>query len=152
MTEEKMKPTFKNMIMSYSGKCDGLVYCYSTRYKKQYVRKYVVGEPTAQNGKIKAVSQNLKSLNLSTGYKQDLFHYTERYMSRKEKDRKNVGNWYNVFTMIMWAMAKQLHLDLATLTREQIETDNLPCRTVKQAVEAELIPPVLDYEWLTNQM
>jgi hypothetical protein len=56
--------------------------------------------------------------------------------------------------MIIGAVAKSKPgcFDLATITREEIENDNLPCRTVKQAVEAGFIPLVRDYEWLTNQI
>jgi hypothetical protein len=147
-----MKPTFKNMIMSYTGKCDDLVYCYSTKFHKAYAREFVHQKQTAQNTKYGLISQNLKRLDISAGYKQDLYLYAVRYMTLKIKDRKNINNWYTIFTMLMWAMAKQLNLDLATLTREQIENDNLPCQSVKQAVEAGLIPQVAGYEYLTNTL
>lgn len=45
-----------------------------------------------------------------------------------------------------------MNINLVTLTREQIEIGDLPCRTVKQAVEAGFIPVVRDYEWLTHEL
>ena len=36
----------------------------------------------------------------------------------------------------MWAMAKHMGFDFATLIRIQTENKDLPCRTVRQAVDA----------------
>jgi hypothetical protein len=147
-----MKVIFKNMIQAYSGKCDGLVYYYNRRLGRMCVREYVKQKPTAQHGRFAAISSNLKSLDLSDGYKQNLKDYTELYLRRHDNHRLPVSNWYNVFMMLMYAMAKELGLDLATLTRNQIETEDLPCRTVKQAVEAGYIPAVLNYERLDDPL
>lgn len=147
-----MKPTFKYMVQGYSGKCDGLVYYYNEKLRRTICRKLGKCPHLEQHDKIRSISQNLSALELSEAYKLDLQHYTFRYTQRKEKDRKPITSWYSVFLMIMWAMAKQMNINLATITREQIENDKLPCRTVKQAVEAGFIPVVRDYEWLTNVM
>jgi hypothetical protein len=40
--------------------------------------------------------------------------------------------------------------DLKTLTRQQIYDDNLPCKSVKSAVEAGFLPEVLNYQLLDN--
>ena len=147
-----MKPTFKNMIQGYSGKCDGLVYYYNHKLRRTICRVHVVGRATEQQGKMKAVSQNLKALNVSEGYRQDLKIYTCLYSTYYRKGMINLYGWFNAYVMIMWTMAKQMDINIATLTREQIENDNLPCRTVKQAVEAGLIPLVRDYQILINEM
>jgi len=147
-----MKAIFKNMVQAYSGKCDGLVYYYNRKFNRVVVRKYVKPKPTAQHSVFRSTCQNLKSLEISEAYKQDLKDYTCLYMRRNEKGRRNISNWYNLFIMLMWAMAKELSLDLLTITRADIENGNLPCRTVKQAVEADLIPSVNNYETLTHQL
>jgi hypothetical protein len=104
----------------------------------------------SQNILFSQISANLKALALSEGYKRDLKDYTISYSTLKEFQAKPCLNWYSVFTRIMWAMKDALGLDLATLTREQIETDNLPCISVKNAVLAGLIPAVRNYERLDN--
>jgi|GEM_PF-6854111 hypothetical protein len=43
---------------------------------------------------------------------------------------------------LMWSMAQALWLDLAPLTRAQINNKTLPSITVKEAVEAGHLPPV----------
>jgi len=145
-----MKVIFKNMIQAYSGKCDGLVYYYNKRLNRMCVREFVKPKRTAQHGIFAAISKNLKALNLSVGYKQDLKDYTELYIRRQDNHKLPVSNWYNVFLMLMWNLSREYSIDLQTITRAQIEADNLPCRTVKQAVEADLIPYVKDYAELTN--
>ena len=61
------------------------------------------------------------------------------------------GNLWGLFLKLMWAMAKMRGLDLEFLTRETIESENLPCRSVKDAVEAGLLPMVKGYEWMTKR-
>jgi len=40
-------------------------------------------------------------------------------------------------------------IDLKTITRQQIYQENLPCISVKNAVEAGILPPVKGYERMT---
>ncbi len=147
-----MKVIFKNMIQAYSGKCDGLVYYYNRRLGRMCVREYVKPKRTAQQNSFAAASSNLKALNLSEGYKQDLKDYTELYIRRRDNRKLPVSNWYNLFMMLMWKLAEDYSLDLKYITRTQIYEQDLPCISVKRAVEEELIPPVQDYERLDNQI
>jgi len=147
-----MKVIFKNMIQAYSGKCDGLVYYYNRRLGRMCVREYVKPKTTVQHGNFAAISSNLKALNLSEGYKQDLKDYTELYIRRHDNHKLSVSNWYNIFMMLMWAMSREYAIDLKTITRTQIYEQELPCISVKTAVEAELIPYVKNYESLDNPL
>ena len=45
-----------------------------------------------------------------------------------------------------------LYIDLATITREFIYANDLPCISVKRAVEAGLLVPVSGYEMLTRPL
>ena len=76
--------------------------------------------------------------------------YACLYMSRREKDRKTISNWYNIFMMLMWAMAEHYSVDLRTISRVQIYEQELPCVSVKAAIEAGLLPGVRNYETLDN--
>jgi len=143
-----MKVWFKNMVLAYSGKCDGLVYYYNEKLGRMKSRKYVIPKSTEQNARFTSISVNLKALNISEDYKNDLRDYTLRYSTLNQYKTRPCLNWYSVFTLLMWNMSRALGIDLATLTREQIESEELPCRSVKDAVEAGLLPPVLNYQRL----
>jgi len=147
-----MKVLFKNMIQAYTGKCDGLVYYYNRRLNRMCVREYVKPRATAQHSQFAAISSNLKALNLSAAYKQDLSDYTELYIRRNDNHKLPVSNWYNVFMMLMWALSRKYAIDLKTITRQQIYDESLPCISVKDAVDAGLLPMVRGYEIFENQL
>jgi len=53
----------------------------------------------------------------------------------------------------MWMLARiNPEVDLATLTRDDIFTLDLPCISVKRAVEAGLLPRVKGYETLISSI
>jgi len=74
--------------------------------------------------------------------------YVDIYNSMIRNLEKPLLNWYNAYTKMMWAMARDLGLDLATLTRDEIEPQGLPCRRVKDAVQAGYLPRVKGFETL----
>jgi len=43
-------------------------------------------------------------------------------------------------------------LDLETISRAHIQYHDLPCRSVRRAVEAGLLPPVRGYEELDSEL
>jgi hypothetical protein len=143
--ENIMKAQLLWCIGSISGKNEDNVYYFNHKTRQPTIRKYTMPkhtEHTEHHDRMAAIGANLKSLNISEGYKQDLKLYCLKYnMSVKRKNCCSIRA-YAMFIKMMWAMAKQLNLDLETITREQIENDNLPCRTVKQAVEAGLTGPL----------
>ena len=135
----------------YSGTCNGLVYYYSKRLNKLIARRYVVPKASSQNRKIGAISRNLKLLELSEGYISDLKVYLALYNFQPRE--KCFISWRNVFLTLMFAMERLVPgVNLLTITRAQIYGDHLPCRTVKDAVEAGLLAPVAGYERLSAQM
>lgn len=140
------------MIQAYSGKCDGLVYYYNRKYGKMCARRLPKKKITPRNTRFRDIAVNLKALQLSDGFISDMKIYYLRYTNCWDYRKQPMGNWYSIFTKLMWQMSKEMDIDLLTLTRTRIEAENLPCRSVKQAVEWELIPPVIDYEWLTNTL
>jgi hypothetical protein len=55
--------------------------------------------------------------------------------------------WSSFYMKLMYDMAKADNsIILSTLTREEIYTRELPCISVKRAVEAGLLPVVYDYQ------
>ncbi|HPI25495.1 MAG TPA: hypothetical protein PLO57_03445 [Candidatus Cloacimonadota bacterium] len=137
-----MEVVFKNMLKAYSGKCDGLVYYYNSRLGRVLCRKHVIPRQNTHNRRMAAISRNLKALNPSPEFRQDLKLYAALY-----QDAPLSGQ--NVYIKLMYALARVYGVDLATLTREQIGDQELPCATVKQAVDAGLLAPVQGYDRLT---
>jgi len=159
-----MKVYYKNLIKAYSGNFDDLIYCYNPRLQCYYARHYSRRRQTAQNQLYTDIAKNMKRLSPSPEYRQDLTNYVNAYNSKKEYREHPLNNWYNAFTKLMWKMSKtyalngtpltdnSIPIDLSTLTREDIIENNLPCRTVKQAIEAGLLPVVPGYEFYNNEI
>ena len=146
-----MKAKLGAFFQSFSGKADGMVYYFNRRLGKMIAREYVKPRANKNNQRFKDVVANLKALNPSKGYKTDLRVYVDIYNSAVSNWEKPLLNWYNAYLKLMWAMARDLGLDLATLTRAQITEQALPCITVKDAVEAGYLPPVTSYESLVER-
>ena len=101
--------------------------------------------PSAE--RTKAVMANLKKLRPAPGYIQNLNDYLMQYNALKDMRQTRLLNWSNLWLKIMFGMQKaEAGIDLATLTLADILEDDLPCRTLKKAVEAGLLPEVKNYE------
>jgi len=142
-----MKVFYKNLIKAYTGKCDGLVYYYDPELERILCRRYVKPKATPQNARLAATMKNLKNLNLSEEYITDLKFYAA--MARKPGSRLN---WQIVFTKLMNALQRTMGVDISTITKGAIYEQNLPCKSVKNAIEAGLLQPILDYQRLNSGM
>ncbi|MBW6513460.1 MAG: hypothetical protein K0B87_01755 [Candidatus Syntrophosphaera sp.] len=149
-----MRAYFKNMLLGYQGKCDGLVYYFNRSLNRVIVRPLVKPRPTENSRRFGRIASNLKALQPSIGYRSDLRVYVDIFNSRVANQDVVLQNWYNAFTRLMWNLAKSDpgYIDLETITRAQIEANDLPCRSVKRAVEAGLLDPVNGYELLDREM
>ncbi|MDD4223046.1 MAG: hypothetical protein PHD87_00470 [Candidatus Cloacimonetes bacterium] len=148
-----MKARFKNMLLGYTGTCDGLVYYFNRRLNRVIVRLHVKPRTSENNRRFGRIATNLKRLNLSAGFRQDLRIYTDLFNSHTANQDITLQSWYNAFSKLMWNLAKLYPgLDLEFVTRAQIEAGDLPCRSVKRAVEAGLLPPVNGSELLDKLM
>jgi hypothetical protein len=79
--------------------------------------------------------------------------YLGRYNALKQNEGRYIRSWVNLYLKLMREMAKQdSTIDLITLTREDIFTKDLPCISVKKAVEAGLLPKVYDWQHLDREM
>ena len=161
-----MRVTFKNMLLAYVGKIDGLIYYYNPRLNRMVVRQYVKPRESAPNRRLAAIAKNLKALNLAEGFKNDMRVYTNMYNRMVGNNANLLPSWPSAFNKMIWKMVRSYALngalleddlyaariDLATLTRTEIFANDLPCRNVKRAVEAGLMPAVVGYELLTQEM
>ena len=151
-----MRAYFKNMLQAYRGTCDGLVYYYNPRLQRIIVRPHVKPRPSAQTRRFAAIAKNLKALAPSEAFKTDMTVYTDIYNRRlgsKSRPEHILSNWYNAYMKMMYALPKaEPYIDLEAITRAQIEANDLPCRSVKRAVEAGLLEAVPGYELLDKLM
>lgn len=146
-----MNVTFKHLIGGYTGRADDIVIYYHRTLKRYIVRRLPHRKISQNNLDFAQVSKNLKKIIPSQAYRDDLRVYLDQYSRLKENEYSPVMSWCNIYMKMMHAMVKDNpSLDLKTITREQIETEELPCRSVKDAVEAGLLPPVLNYQRLDS--
>lgn len=145
-----MKVNFQYGLAGYTGKADGLVFCFDRKSGIVYARKRVYPRLTEENARIGNISHNIFSLKPSEEYKDDLRLYLLGYNGLRANSPKPLRSWVNLYHRLMANMAKKNpEIDLKTLTRQQIFADNLPCQSIKSAVEAGILPPVNGYERMT---
>jgi hypothetical protein len=148
-----MKASFKMGLNGYTGTADGAVYYFHPRLQKCLMRQYVVPNNKKNTDRTKAIMKNLKKIQPSEAYKQDFKEYLFIYNNQKEYREKPVLSWYNFYIRMLFALqAQDPSVNLLTLSRTQIYNDNLPCKTVRAAVEAGLLPPVPNFERFTQEI
>jgi hypothetical protein len=132
------------------------VYYYNPRLQRIIVRPHVKPRPSVQTRRFAAIATNLKALAPSEAFKTDMTVYTDIYNRRlgsKSRPEHILSNWYNAYMKMMYALqASDPGIDLEFLERIHIENNDLPCRSVKRAVEAGLLEPVPGYELLDKLM
>jgi len=147
-----MKASVTTMISGFSGKLDGLVYYYNRHLQKFIVRKVPRFTPSEHTRRLGNIFQALAKLSLSYNYKQDFDIYLAILRSSNHPQGKNLLTWYNLFVKLMWKMKKVYGTDLESITVQQIREQNLPCISIKRAVEDGLLPYVNGYDRFDNEM
>ena len=148
-----MKVLFKNMINGYTGTADDYVMYYNRRLNKVIMRDRPKYKRHPGQSPFKAVMANLKLLNPSPGFRADAGRYVELYNELVANSKPHLVTWSNLYQKIMWMLKRTMpEVDLATLTRAEIYDQNLPCRSVKSAVEAGLLQKMKGYEELDNEI
>ncbi len=142
-----MQVVLKNILKAYSGKCDGLIYYYHPGLDRLLCRRHTIPKASPSNTRFSLIASNLKAIKPSESYATDLKYYAAM-VSRKGQ----YLNWRNVYMKLMHAMASSLGTDLMTITRAEIYAQELPCISVKTAIEAGLLAPITGYERLCAQI
>jgi len=142
-----MKAYFKNLLSGLSGVLDDKILYYHSVLEVCLLRSKPEFEPNSRTERLKQIMQNLQGINPSAEYKQNFKDYLIQYNNLKANKHKRLISWSNLYLKMFYAMQKALpEVDLLTITREQIEMQNLPCKTVKNAIDAGLLPKVCDYQ------
>jgi len=148
-----MKVYFKDGFKGMSGKNDDSIFYYHSKCGVCIVRSKPEFKPNATTNKMKQIMANLKLLNPSQSYKQNFADYLDDYNALKEMRGNQLVSWSNVYLKMLFKMAKvNSEVNLLTLTREQIFADNLPCKSLKAAIAAGLLPIVDGYERFDDEI
>jgi len=111
-----------------------------------YSKPYVYPELNENHHKMGGIAINLFSIRPSEDFKSDCRAYAQQFSSANKNANVSIWTWSNCYLHLMYAMAKRMpDIDLSTLTREEIYTRDLPCISIKRAVEAGLLDKVTDY-------
>lgn len=151
--EELMKVTFDGLINAYSGKYKAVVYCRSVKFGTSWARINTYPTITEHHVKQGSKTAAIYAVQPSDGYKEDLKDYIYRYNSLSNKKIKPIRTWANLYMKLMFDLAlRDPSIDLATITREYIYEHDLPCITLKKAIEAGLLIKVSNWQKYTNEI
>ncbi len=141
-----MKATFDFGFKGLSGMRGNSIFYYHSKHQVCLVRSKPEFEPNARTEKMKAIMANLKFIDPSREYKQNFIDYLDDYNALKENRGNLLISWSNLYLKILFKLAKiNPAVNLLTLNRAQIYADNLPCKSLRAAIEAGLLPTVKDY-------
>jgi len=147
-----MKAYVKAGIKGFSGKLDGAIYYYHPGLKRTLMRRAPKMPIQPQNLDYRDISRQIKAINPSEGYRNDFRSYLLALRERDESVR--LPSWYSLYIKMLWAMqAKYPELvDLKSITRDSIIEHDLPCRSVRRAVEDGLLPKIPGYEYFDREI
>ncbi|MCB5248021.1 MAG: hypothetical protein LHW57_08360 [Candidatus Cloacimonetes bacterium] len=145
-----MKATRANLLGEFTGKLDDLIYYRRKPGGKIYVRRQFKFKNHPGQPGFASAQKAIYALAPSETYKRDLKDYLILYNQLPGNADNNAQSWTNIYNKLMFAMQKNLQVPLKNISRAQIAQQNLPCRTLKEAIEAGLLPEVRDYERFTN--
>lgn len=147
-----MKATVKEGIKGFSGKLDGAIYYYHPRLKRTLMRRAPKMPVQPQNVEYANIARQIKAIDPSQMYRYDFKIYLSSLMDRDES--LHYPSWYSLYVKMLWAMQARYpeQVNLKTITKQKILSQNLPCRSVKAAVEDGLLAEVPGYEYLDHQI
>jgi hypothetical protein len=146
--EEQMKVKYKYNLQGYRGKIDGLIYYIDKHSGRSLARSEFKFKNHPAHTPFREAQQHIYALAPSAEYKLNLYDYCMGYNALPEAEYKKLYSWCHVYNKLMWAMQKAMpdEVDLKTITREQIIAESLPCKTLKDAIDAGLLPKVKGFE------
>lgn len=139
-----MKVKFKDNIKKQLGTSNGIIYYMVPGCNKIIGRRMPKMPHQPMNDVYKNISTALKAINPSQEFRQNLRDYLAVL---KDNDESVTWlNWHNVYIKLMWNLAANYpNVNLETITREQIMAEDLPCKSVNEAIDAQLLPVVRGY-------
>jgi hypothetical protein len=150
--EANMKCRTRNIPVGFTGTLDDMIYYTRRPNGRVYARRRFTLKDHPSHKPFANATRGIYALNPSREYRQNLADYMIGYNRLEANEAKPAQCWNNLYNKLMFAMQRQMGIPLATLTRQMITDLNLPCRSVKNAVEAGLLPMVKSYERFGAEM
>ena len=149
-----MKVKLSHGVSGLTGKKDSVVYCYNKESGLVYSREYIKPDESRANRTFAAIQSNLWNIQPSNEYKHDLRQYIEVFNRTRPQRLAPYHRWNNLYMVILYEMQRLMpqQVNLATLTREQIFEQDLPCKSVAAAVQMNLLLPVPGWEALISEL
>ncbi len=147
-----MKVRFKNLIGGYTGQADDSVIYFHPGLNRYIIRRKANPVLNAGNNRFGAICKRISQLPLSPAYVED-FKVYHRLFNRVPPNReRQLPAWNNLWRKMMWNMQRIYGIELSSISYADITQNQLPCRSVKAAVEAGLLPKVNGWESMDAQM
>ncbi len=144
-----MKAKLKVLLPGFSGNMDDVVIYYNSHLNKYITRRKVKPKTTPDNTVVKEIHAFRRRIEVSEAYLDDCREYIKRYNRKYRSQGRAYSTWPNVFMKVMRAQLKaNPNLDLTTLSRSEIEAQQLPCRTLFNAVAAGYLETVPHFDEL----
>ena len=147
-----MKATRANLLGEFTGKLDGLIYYRRSFDGKLLVRRQWKFVDHPAHAGFASSQRKIFALQPSAEFIQDMKLYLLLYNQLPDCAIKPIQAWSNLYVKLMFALQKAMPdtVNLQTITRQQIEAQNLPCRSLCAAIEAGLLPQVSGYQRFTH--
>ncbi|MFO7660698.1 MAG: hypothetical protein R6V77_07280, partial [Candidatus Cloacimonadaceae bacterium] len=128
-----MKVKYNQRFKGYTGQADRMIYYFDSKSGATLARRMFKFKNHPGQPAFRSAQRQIYALNPDGAYIQNLKDYLIAYNALPENKFSPARSWTNIYNKLMFAMQKALpgQVDLKTITRQQIETQNLPCRTLK---------------------
>ena len=144
-----MKAKLKVLLPGFTGNMDDVVVYYNSKLNKYIARKKVKPKFTPDHSLTQQMHAFRRRISVSEDYIDDCREYIRLFNQKFRRQGRAMSTWPNVYMKIMRALKKQYpEIDFATLTREGVLDQNLPCKSVAAAVEAGYLEKVPGFEKL----
>lgn len=144
-----MKVKFKWGIKTFSGKGDDMVFNSCRNDSVCIGRDFTYPELTQHNHDTGAIMKNLAAVKLdaAAGYITDFGTYATRYQKVCPEGQLFPSYWA-LFVQMMYAWQKSdpTHIDLETVTVDDILLSAAPVKRVDLAIEAGFLPEIEKYD------
>ncbi len=143
-----MKVKYRNQVHGLTGNNDGLIYYIDRKSGVTLARKKFTLKNHPEHPGFRNVQKQIYAVQPSREYIYNLTDYIYDYNYLPGNELKHLRTWTNLYNKLMFAMLQAMPetVDLKTITREQIYSQNLPCKTLRDAIDAGLLPKVDGYE------
>jgi len=145
-----MKATIKAMMPGFTGNMDDLVIYYNSRLNCMIARRKVMPKSSPSTAAATTLYAFARRIGLSQAWKDDCHLYILAYNSKYRRQNRAHSSWPSIWLKLMRAQMKDRpELDFNTLTREDVISLQLPCRSIVASIEAGYLDKVRDWTRFT---